>query len=114
MRVPGGAHGRRARYLKVRDRASYEFALVSAAVALDVEGGIIRAARIAAGGVGTRPWRMRACEELLVGRPPERKAFEAAAAVAVEGARALQHNHYKVELLPRTIVRALEMAGEVA
>jgi xanthine dehydrogenase YagS FAD-binding subunit len=114
VRVPGGARSRRARYLKVRDRASYEFALVSAAVALDVEGGVIRSARIAAGGVGTRPWRMRACEELLVGRPPERKAFEAAAEVAVQGARPLQHNRYKVELLPRTIVRALDMAGEIA
>jgi xanthine dehydrogenase YagS FAD-binding subunit len=57
---------------------------------------------------------MRACEELLVGRPPERKAFEAAAEVAVQGARPLQHNRYKVELLPRTIVRALDMAGEIA
>jgi xanthine dehydrogenase YagS FAD-binding subunit len=114
VRVPGGAHSRRARYLKVRDRASYEFALVSAAVALDVEGGVVRAARIAAGGVGTRPWRMRACEELLVGRPPEREAFETAAEVAVQGARPLQHNRYKVELLPRTIVRALDMAGEIA
>ena len=114
VRVPGGAHSRRARYLKVRDRASYEFALVSAAVALDVDGGVIRSARIAAGGVGTRPWRMRSGEELLVGRPPERKAFEAAAEVAVQGARPLQHNRYKVELLPRTIVRALDMAGEIA
>jgi xanthine dehydrogenase YagS FAD-binding subunit len=112
--VPAGPWTRRSRYVKVRDRASYEFALVSAAVALDVEGEVIRAARIAAGGVGTRPWRMRACEELLVGRPPERKAFEAAAEVAVQGARPLQHNRYKVELLPRTIVRALDMAGEIA
>jgi xanthine dehydrogenase YagS FAD-binding subunit len=114
VRVPGGPYSRRARYLKVRDRASYEFALVSAAVALDVEGGVVRSARIAAGGVGTRPWRLRACEELLVGRPPARRAFEAAAQLAGQGARPLQHNHYKAELLPRTIVRALEMAGEVA
>jgi len=114
VRVPGGPYARRARYLKVRDRASYEFALVSAAVALDVDGGVIRSARIAAGGVGTRPWRMRACEELLIGRPPERAAFEAAAQVAAQGVRPLQHNHYKVELLPPTIVRALEMVGGVA
>jgi xanthine dehydrogenase YagS FAD-binding subunit len=114
VRVPGGAHSRRARYLKVRDRASYEFALVSAAVALDVEGGVIRSARIAAGGVGTRPWRLRACEERLAGRAAVRSTFEAAAAVAAEGARPLSHNHYKVELLPRTLVRALEMAGEAA
>jgi xanthine dehydrogenase YagS FAD-binding subunit len=114
VRVPGGPYARRARYLKVRDRASYEFALVSAAVALDVEGGAIRAARVAAGGVGTRPWRLRAVEAALAGQPPERRAFEAAARLALEGARPLPHNRYKLELLPRTIVRALELAGERA
>jgi len=114
VRVPGGPYARRARYLKVRDRASYEFALVSAAVALDVEGGAIRAARIACGGVGTRPWRMRASEEALIGKAAGRDAFEAAARLALDGARPLSGNRYKVELLPRTIVRALEMAGEIA
>jgi len=114
IRVPGGAHSRRARYLKVRDRASYEFALVSAAAALDVEDGIIRSARIAVGGVGTKPWRMRACEEALAGKAAGRASFAAAAQLATEGARPLSHNHYKIGLLPRTIVRALEMAGEVA
>jgi xanthine dehydrogenase YagS FAD-binding subunit len=114
VRVPGGRYSRRARYLKVRDRASYEFALVSIAAALDIEGGAIREARLAAGGVGTRPWRMRASEQALVGKPPTRAAFEAAARLAADGARPLSGNHYKVELLPRTMVRALEMAGEVA
>jgi xanthine dehydrogenase YagS FAD-binding subunit len=114
VRVPGGPHARRARYLKVRDRASYEFALVSTAAALHIEGGVIRQARLAAGGVGTRPWRMRASEQALTGKPPVRHAFEAAAQLALEGARPLSGNRYKVELLPRTIVRALEMAGEVA
>ena len=114
VRVPGGAYSRHARYLKVRDRASYEFALVSAAAALSIEDGAIREARLAVGGVGTRPWRLRACEAALVGRTLERRAFEEAARFAAQGARPLQHNHYKVELLPRTIVRALEMAGEVA
>jgi xanthine dehydrogenase YagS FAD-binding subunit len=114
VRVPGGPYSRRARYLKVRDRSSYEFALVSAAVAIDIEGDTIRAARIACGGVGTRPWRMRVCEEALVGRRIERGVLEEAAALAAHGARPLHHNHYKLELLPRTIVRALEMAGEVA
>jgi xanthine dehydrogenase YagS FAD-binding subunit len=114
VRVPGGPHARRARYLKVRDRASYEFALVSAAAALHIEGGVIRQARLAAGGVGTRPWRMRASEEALIGKAPDRQAFEAAARLALEGARPLSGNHYKVELLPRTMVRALEMAGEIA
>ncbi len=110
VRVPSGSYSRRARYLKLRDRASYEFALVSAAAALDIESGVIRQARIACGGVGTRPWRMRASEEALIGKAPERQAFEAAARLALEGTRPLSGNHYKVELLPRTIVRALEMA----
>ncbi len=114
VRVPDGGYGRRARYLKVRDRSSYEFALVSAAAALEVEGGIIREARVAAGGVGTRPWRMRACEAALVGRPLERASFEQAAKLSLEGAKALAHNHYKLDLMPRTITRALELAGEVA
>jgi len=114
VRVPGGRYARRARYLKVRDRASYEFALVSAAAALHIEGGVIRETRLAAGGVGTRPWRLRASEEALTGKAPDRQTFEASAQLALEGARPLSGNHYKVELLPRTIVRALEMAGEVA
>jgi len=114
LRIPGGPDNRRARYLKVRDRASYEFALVSAAAILVIEGGVIREARLAAGGVGTKPWRLRASEAALVGQPAERRTFEEAARLAGEGARPLSHNHYKLELLPRTIVRALEMTGEVA
>lgn len=114
IRVPGGPHAKAARYLKVRDRQSYEFALVSAAVALHVEDDVIRDARIACGGVGTRPWRMRACEAALIGKAPQREAFATAAALSTEGARPLAHNAYKVALLPRTITRALEMAGERA
>jgi xanthine dehydrogenase YagS FAD-binding subunit len=114
IHVPGGPHSRRARYLKVRDRASYEFALVSAAVALDVDDGLIRSARVAVGGVGTKPWRLRACEQALAGKAADRASFETAAHLATVGARPLSHNHYKVDLLPRTIVRALEMTGEVA
>jgi xanthine dehydrogenase YagS FAD-binding subunit len=113
VRVPGGPHARRARYLKLRDRASYEFAVVSAAAALYIDGGEIRAARLACGGVGTRPWRMRACEGALIGGAPNRQTFEAAARLALEGSRPLSGNRHKIELLPRTIVRALEMAVEV-
>ena len=80
----------------------------------DIEGGVVRQARLAAGGVGTRPWRLRACEAALIGKAPGRQTLEAAARLALEGTRALSGNHYKVELLPRTIVRALEMAGEAA
>jgi xanthine dehydrogenase YagS FAD-binding subunit len=114
LRVPGGPYSRRARYLKVRDRASYEFALVSAAVALAIDDGVIRQVRLAVGGVGTRPWRLRDCEAALAGKRPDRQAFEEAAQLATQGARPLHHNQFKVELLPRTIVLALEMAGEVA
>ena len=112
VEVPHGRYARRARYLKVRDRASYEFALTSAAVALEIDGGAIRAASIAAGGVGTKPWRMRASEAALIGQKPEAATWAGAAARAIEGAKALSGNGYKVRLLHETIIRALEMAGD--
>ena len=111
VRVPHGRYARRARYLKVRDRASYEFAVVSVAAALDVSGGTIRAARLAAGGVGTRPWRFGAAEDALVGQLPGQTAWAAAAGLAITGARPLAGNHFKVELLRRTMIRALVMAA---
>ena len=114
VRIPGGRHARQARYLKVRDRSSYEFALVSTAAALDIEDGVIRTARLACGGVGTRPWRMRASEAALVGQAPNRQVFETAARLALDGAMPREGNRFKLELLPRTMVRALEMAGEIA
>lgn len=114
IRVPGMPYSRRARYLKVRDRASYEFALIATAAVLDLEGGVIRQVHLAVGGAGTRPWRLRAAEQALIGKRFKRATLEAAALTAIEGARPLSGNHYKVELLPRTIVRALEMAGEIA
>lgn len=114
VRVPTGPHARTGRYLKVRDRASYEFALVSAAAALQIEGGRISDARIACGGVGTRPWRMREAEQLLVGKAPGRRAFQAAGQQATEGTKAIQQNAFKIPLLARTVTRALEMAYEVS
>ena len=105
--VPAAAHTRRSRYVKVRDRASYAYALVSAAVALDVQAGTIRAARVALGGVGTVPWRVPAVERALVGQPATEAAFRAAAALAVRDAAPREHNKFKVELAQRTIVRAL-------
>jgi len=113
VRVPAGAYARRGRYLKVRDRASYEFALVSIAAALDIDGRVIRAVRLAAGGVGTRPWRMRASEDALIGKAPDRAAFQLAAERALEGVRPLSGNRYKVDLLARAMVRALELTAEV-
>src|SRR5882724_13147886 len=87
------------------------FALVSAAVALHVDHGMIRAARIAAGGVGTMPWRLHRVEDALVGRPNGAPAWRTAAARATEGAQPLMHNAFKVALLPRTVFRALEHVG---
>jgi xanthine dehydrogenase YagS FAD-binding subunit len=98
-------------YLKVRDRQSYEFALTSAAVALHVRGGVIREARVAAGGVGTVPWKLPAVERHLVGERPSDALWTAAAAKAAEGARPLQHNRFKVELLQRTVERQLRIVG---
>jgi xanthine dehydrogenase YagS FAD-binding subunit len=109
--VPAGPHTAHSHYLKVRDRASYEFALVSAAVALHTEGGVIRAARVGAGGVGTMPWRLRNVEQALVGQPSREAAWRRAAARASEGAQPLTQNAFKVELLRRTVFRALEEVG---
>ena len=94
-------------YVKVRDRQSYEFALCSAAVALDVRDGHIVDARVAVGGVGTMPWRLPAVERELRGAPVSVAAFEAAVSGAADGARPLSHNGYKPSLLRRTIIRAL-------
>ena len=103
---------RHSAYLKVRDRSSYEFALASAAVALDLRGRTIHDARVAVGGVATRPWRLPAVEAALRGRRAGRETFEAAARLAVDGARPLRHNGFKVALVQRTIVRALvNLAG---
>jgi len=105
--IPAAAHARKSHYLKVRDRASYAYALVSAAVGLDVQGGTIRAARVALGGVGTVPWRVPAVEKALVGKAPTEENFRTAAALAVRDAAPREHNKFKVELAQRTIVRAL-------
>lgn len=105
--VPASAAARRSGYLKVRDRASFEFALVSAAVALDLDGGTIRDARIAMGGVGTKPWRLPAVETALRGQQASEQTFAAAAAQAPEGAMPATQNGFKVKLMQKTLVRAL-------
>ena len=101
----------RSHYLKVRDRASYEFALASAAVALDLDGRTIREARIALGGIATKPWRAREAERELAGKPAEEASYRAAAEAALRGARPRKDNAFKVELAKRTLVRALETAA---
>jgi xanthine dehydrogenase YagS FAD-binding subunit len=110
--VPPLPWAKRSAYLKVRDRQSYEFALASAAVALDLKGRRIQDARVAVGGVGTVPWRLPTVEAALRGRPPTPDVFVDAAVLAADGARALAHDGFKVTLVQRTIVRALvELVG---
>src|SRR3954469_23359820 len=109
--VPANPAGRRSHYLKVRDRASFEFAVVSTAVALDMEGGRIRQARVALGGVGTKPWRVPRVEAALAGSSLDPAALRTAAAFAAQGAQGRGHNDFKIELMQRAIVRAVESAG---
>jgi xanthine dehydrogenase YagS FAD-binding subunit len=112
--VPAGPVTQRSHYLKVRDRASFEFAIVSAAVALELNGARIRQARVALGGVGTKPWRVPRVEAALASVSLERAALSKAAALAAEGARGYGHNDFKIELMQRAIVRAVETAGALA
>ncbi|HEX6352102.1 xanthine dehydrogenase family protein subunit M [Actinophytocola sp.] len=110
--VPALSWARRSTYLKIRDRSSYEFALTSVAVALDLRDGTVHNARIAVGGVGARPWRLPAVEDALRQHRPTADHVQAAAARAAEGARPLAHNGFKVTLMQRTITRAvLNLAG---
>ena len=104
----------RSRYLKVRDRASYAFALASAAVALDLEGGTIKAARIALGGVGTLPWRAPDAEKLLTGKPATDENFRRAADAALHGAKTYKDNGFKIDLAKRTLVRCLTTVSNMA
>jgi xanthine dehydrogenase YagS FAD-binding subunit len=108
VELPAAAWAAKSHYLKVRDRASYEFALASAAVALEVADGIIKTARVALGGVATKPWRAAEAEKGLVGQKPGVPAFTAAAETAAKGAVPRQFNSFKVALVRRVIVRALE------
>ncbi len=105
--VPAGPWTQRSTYLKVRDRESYAFALASAAVALEMDGDIVRSARIALGGVATVPWRARGAEALLAGKPLDEAAAAAAGQAAMMGAVVHQHNAYKVPLGQATVARAL-------
>jgi xanthine dehydrogenase YagS FAD-binding subunit len=113
--VPDAAHAAHSAYLKVRDRSEYEFALASAAVGLDINAGAIRSARIALGGVGTKPWRARFAEAALAGKAPTTENFRAAAEAEMKSARGHGRNDFKIELAKRTLVRALgDLAGGAA
>lgn len=112
LRLPaeGAAFAKNARYLKVRERTSYAFAVVSAAVGLRIADGVIAEARIALGGVALKPWRARAAEALLAGAPPEPEAFRRAAEAALQEAAPSGDNGFKIELARRIVERALRLA----
>ena len=106
--VPASAAARRSHYLKIRDRASFEFALVSCAVALDVRDGSVRDVRLALGGVAQKPWRLPRVEAALQDGPANNDAFVAAAARVGDGAQPASQNAFKVKLAQRAVLRALQ------
>jgi xanthine dehydrogenase YagS FAD-binding subunit len=108
IEVPGAEVARGSAYVKHRDRASYEFALVSVAAGVLVRDGTVVDARVALGGVATVPWRARRAEARIVGSPPDTATFTAAAEEELRQARPTEHNAFKVELARRAMVRALE------
>lgn len=114
--IPASPIARHSTYLKIRDRQSYEFAAASAAVGLEMEpdGSTVRDIRVALGGVATKPWRARAVEEALIGKPLDAGIIEKASRLAMDGAIAHGANRYKVELAPRVIARAILNLGGLA
>ncbi|MBB2991538.1 xanthine dehydrogenase YagS FAD-binding subunit [Mycolicibacterium iranicum] len=111
IELPATPYGRHSWYLKVRDRHSYAFALVSVAACLHVRDGVIAAAAVAVGGVAATPWRVPAAEAALVGRVPDRAVFADAAEALVHGAAPLSQNGFKVMLMKNSVVRALSQAA---
>jgi xanthine dehydrogenase YagS FAD-binding subunit len=111
--LPNVPFAARSSYVKLRDRASYEFALASAAAALDLSGNKIRSARLVLGGVATKPWRSQEAEQVLANGNADEKTFHAAADAAMNGAKPLRYNAFKVDLAKMAIVRALRQAANV-
>ncbi len=112
IELPPKGFARNYTYLKIRDRLSYAFALVSVAVGLEMEGGAIREARLALGGVAHKPWRNRDAEAQLVGAPPTRESFARAAETVLREACGFGHNDFKIELARRALLRALAQAAQ--
>jgi xanthine dehydrogenase YagS FAD-binding subunit len=110
--LPASPFAAHSHYLKVRDRASYAFALVSVAAALELDGAKVRSARLALGGVAHKPWRVTEAEKNLLGASADEEVFAKTAELALQGAKPLDHNRFKVELAKRSIVRALLIARD--
>ena len=114
VELPQNNFSKHSYYLKVRDRASYAFALISVAAALDLDAsGNIRAARLAMGGVAHKPWRLTNTEKALVGKPATVASFEQAAQIAMQGAKAYKDNAFKLQMAPASIVEALTHAAGI-
>ncbi|RWY47989.1 FAD binding domain-containing protein [Mucilaginibacter gilvus] len=112
--IPDNNFAKNSYYLKVRDRQSYAFALVSVAAALDLRGGVIKEARLAMGGVAHKPWRLFDAEKFLAGKAPTEENFNKAAQLAMQSAKAYEYNAFKLKLAPATIAEALKHAGGLA
>ena len=111
VQLPARGFAENYTYLKIRDRLSYAFALVSAAAALELEGNMIREARLALGGVAHKPWRDRAAEAVLRGQPATEASFGRAADLLLRDAKGFEHNAFKIDLARRVIMRALTQAA---
>ncbi len=109
--LPASRFNKHAHYLKIRDRSSYAFALVSVAAALDMDGDTIREARLAMGGVAHKPWRLHEAEAFLKGKPANEESFKKAARIAMQGAKAYRYNQFKLTLAPNVILQALKTAS---
>jgi xanthine dehydrogenase YagS FAD-binding subunit len=109
--IPDNNFAKNSYYLKVRDRQSYAFALVSVAAALDIQNGIIQNARLAMGGVAHKPWRLLDAEKALVGKKLTEENFMQAAQLAMQGAKSYEYNSFKLKLAPATITEALKHAS---
>jgi xanthine dehydrogenase YagS FAD-binding subunit len=111
VEIPENNFAKNSYYLKVRDRQSYAFALVSVAAALDIQNGVIQSARLAMGGVAHKPWRLFDAEKALAGKPATEDSFKTAALIAMQGAKGHEYNAFKLKLAPATIVEALKYAS---
>jgi xanthine dehydrogenase YagS FAD-binding subunit len=111
IELPPQGFARNYTYIKIRDRLSYAFALVSVAVGLELDGGTIKQARLVLGGVAHKPWRNRDAEAQLAGAPPTRESFARAAETVLRDARGFGHNDFKIELARRAMLRALAQAA---
>jgi xanthine dehydrogenase YagS FAD-binding subunit len=109
--LPASSFPKNVHYLKIRDRASYAFALVSVAVALNMDNNIIKDSRLAMGGVAHKPWRLTATEAFLKGKPASEDTFKQAAQIAMQGAKAYEYNQFKLKLAPNAILQALKTAS---